>query len=176
MIKYLLNFYISSVSFTRLEALEKVEMNIFQKFTSFIAVNSSFEVYFDTAADSCESTKTRRQTKIKVGRYAVQCRVNVQLLTTVKRSCLPRGRSIFDNYCEGNCINMCYFYNALNLLGICTYQRLKDQKIKDENRRLQNYYSSTGTRKLLTDNRKTPSIQPLSVSCVKNRYMYIVKK
>lgn len=52
----------------------------------------------------------------------------------------------------------------------------KDQKIKDENRRLQNCYSTTGTWKPLTDNRKTPSIQPLSVSCVKNRYMYIVKK
>ncbi|XP_060830391.1 cilia and flagella-associated protein 47-like [Bombus pascuorum] len=83
-------------------------------------VNSSFEVYFDTAADSCESTTTRRQTKIKVGRNAVQCRVNVKLLTTVKRSCLSRGRSIFDDYCES-------------------------------------------TWKPLTDNRKTPSTQPLSI-------------
>ncbi|XP_043513633.1 cilia- and flagella-associated protein 47-like [Frieseomelitta varia] len=59
-------------------------------------VDPSFEIYFDAAASSCESTITRRRTMIKVGRYAVQCRVNVKLVTSIKGTCLSRGRSTFD--------------------------------------------------------------------------------
>lgn len=59
-------------------------------------INSSFKIYFDIAADSCESMKTRRQTKIKVGRYSIQCKVNVKLLVTTKQSCMPRAISSFE--------------------------------------------------------------------------------
>lgn len=46
--------------------------------------------------------KTRRQTKIKVGRYSIQCRMNVKLLVTTKQSCMTRAISSFEEYYKGN--------------------------------------------------------------------------